>query len=631
MMFKTKKLSATQLKQGIESIYDSSDHIGNDVSIIKPSKSRRRWWIIAIVALLLACAITTWLGFRVFSNHQPFHEDRVSIKMDGPRTVASSEEVTYTIVYRNDDPNPMTKVVITASYPQGFSVISTEPSASNSLNNRWEQDFLKTGEVGTITIKGQLRGNEGQEQALKANLTYVPANFNSPFSQEDTLLVTVQSSLLHLQIHGPAQANPGDEVQYEITYDDFSSIYKKDDVQLRVTYPKGFAFKESDPKADFGQDVWTSVALLKGIDPNTRQGKVRISGTFNPESPSGTVGFGAVFGYGHGDVFTPEKNETTSTEITKSDLILHLRVNDMPTNPVVNVGEPLGVVLDYENTGKYPLSDVTLAVKMEGPFIDWSTLKDSKSAEFSNDSLTWSKGKTISLADVAPGAKGQVSFHVSLQNSASIANLIKGGMVDVNKALAFNASALATYTVAPYKDNLPTGGTVEAKTGATTVMINSDLAFVAQARYFDDQQTPVGSGPLPPRVGQTTVYSISWNLQNTLHDLDQIRVTTILPPDVMWSSHERADVGAIEYDDATRSVSWVIDRMSATQPVLTADFTVSITPAATYAQKLITLTGDSGVTAKDMINNSSVSLKRPSLTTNLDFDPVGKGKGLVQP
>ncbi|MEK7103518.1 MAG: hypothetical protein AAB870_04190 [Patescibacteria group bacterium] len=631
MLFKTKKSETVQSSRGIESIYSTLGQQEGMTAIVKPTNNGKKLWIIAALLFLAVSASAAWLGSQIFSTNKEFQEERVSIKMDGPRTVASSEEVIYTITYHNDDPNPMTKVVITAEYPQGFSVISTEPAANNDLNNRWEQEFLKTGETGTITIKGQLRGDEGQEQALKAMITYVPANFNSPFSQEDTLLVTVQSSLLNIQLNGPQQANPGDEVQYEITYDDFGAIYKKDDVQLRLNYPKGFAFKESNPKADFGQDVWTAATLLNGIDPNTKQGSVKVNGVFNSETPSGEVELGAMFGYGHDDTFTPEKNEHFSTEITNGDFILRLQINNTQTNPVVNVGEPITVVLDYENKGKYPLSDVTLSTTLDSPFIDWVTLKDSKSAEFERDTLTWSRGKTSALARVAPGSKGQLSFKVSIAKSEAIVNLFKGGLADINNPLAFNASAKATYKVTPYENAPPLGDTVDIKTGVTTVMINSDLSLDAQARYFDDQKTPVGSGPLPPQVGQTTTYSISWNLNNTLHDLDQIRVTTILPPEVTWSSHERADVGAIQYDAATRSVSWVIDRMSTLQPVLTADFTVSITPGATYVQKLITLTGDAGITAQDSINHSKISLKRPPLTTNLDFDPVGKGKGLVQP
>ena len=50
------------------------------------------------------------------------------------------------------------------------------------------------------------------------------------------------------------------------------------------------------------------------------------------------------------------------------------------------------------------------------------------------------------------------------------------------------------------------------KSNEIVVDINTGMVFKAEARYFNDDNIAVGSGPLPPKVGETTKYRIFWNI-----------------------------------------------------------------------------------------------------------------------
>jgi hypothetical protein len=43
--------------------------------------------------------------------------------------------------------------------------------------------------------------------------------------------------------------------------------------------------------------------------------------------------------------------------------------------------------------------------------------------------------------------------------------------------------------------------------------INSDMGFDVEARYFDENNLPVGDGPLPPKVGEKTSLKFTGRLQ----------------------------------------------------------------------------------------------------------------------
>jgi len=58
---------------------------------------------------------------------------------------------------------------------------------------------------------------------------------------------------------------------------------------------------------------------------------------------------------------------------------------------------------------------------------------------------------------------------------------------------------------------------------------NSEANFVSEVRYFTPEGAPLGTGPLPPKVDKRTVYRVFWKLDNSLHQLDEIKVEAILP------------------------------------------------------------------------------------------------------
>ncbi|MDP2656067.1 MAG: hypothetical protein Q8P11_00695 [bacterium] len=629
-MSKLKKFTAVQQSRGIQSIYEGLGEENDDMNTISRPSSKRGWWTVGVILFFVMLMGAAWSGYSIFSPTKAFQPEKVTIKIDGPRIVSSSEEVTYLLTYKNTDANPMTNVMITTEYPQEFTIISADPATDTEHDNRWQLGLLKSGESGIIQIKGQWRGNQGDQRELKASINYTPANFNSPFIQEDVMSVTIEKSLLHSSIEGPTEINPGDDAHYEITYYDFSDIYKKDTVQLIVDLPVGFTIDQTTPQID-EDNSWSSATLLGNIDSTSKQGHLKIDGKFDSESKHGTTDLMIRWGFNQDGHFTMENEERFSTEVSQGDLVMQFRINKAQGTTTVNQGDMLNVLINYENQGKYTLTDVSVDAMLDGLFINWSAIQNIGTGTFSHETLEWSSNRTSALKQIKPGDTGQLSFRVPVHSRDAIQNLIKSGLLDSTAEFSFTGFAHATYHVTPYVGAGSTGETLEIKTGKVKVLVNSDLAIKVEARYFSDSQSPIGSGPLPPIIGQMTTYVLIWEITNSFHDLDQVRITTVLPSDVEWVGQERMDMGTIAYDTATRTVSWTIDHVSSNTPVLDAQFSLSITPTAFYAQKLMTLTSDTGISAQDSVNQSKVSLKRPPLTTNLDFDPVGNGKGLVQP
>ena len=69
-------------------------------------------------------------------------------------------------------------------------------------------------------------------------------------------------------------------------------------------------------------------------------------------------------------------------------------------------------------------------------------------------------------------------------------------------------------------------------TAELTIKVNSKLGIDAKG-YHEDTFLP-NSGPIPPKVAQTTTYTIYWYVTNPSNDVENARVEAILPSNVEW-------------------------------------------------------------------------------------------------
>ncbi len=160
--------------------------------------------------------------------------------------------------------------------------------------------------------------------------------------------------------------------------------------------------------------------------------------------------------------------------------------------------------------------------------------------------------------------------------------------------------------------------------------VNSDLFFETAARYFNDDNIAVGTGPLPPEVGKTTTYRIFWKVANSLHELENLKVSTVLPENIIWSNKSEIDAGEIKFDEATREVSWALNRIPLDIKELGVNFEITVTPAEADRGNLMTLISGSTLQVTDKSTGGAISKTGGALTTNLDGDPMAEGKGIVR-
>jgi len=168
------------------------------------------------------------------------------------------------------------------------------------------------------------------------------------------------------------------------------------------------------------------------------------------------------------------------------------------------------------------------------------------------------------------------------------------------------------------------------ESSAITIRIASDLSGHASAAYFDVSGSPVGSGPLPPTVGQTTTYRVTWIVANALNRVEDLVMVAPIPSDAQWAGLVSASAGSVTHDTVGNRVRWAIGSMSANGAPVVAVFDMKATPTLADVGTFLDLLGAASITAVDAETGTTLSATASALTSELPNDPYAEDKGIVE-
>jgi hypothetical protein len=621
---KEKRSSKKEMEKELREIYKEEDGEMPDMSkIYRRKRSRAKMILGGLVIFFAFLAALSWAGFFFFGKGRSFTGEKVGLEISAPASLAGGETMGYVIKYTNGEDVPLGQAEVEVRLPDDFVLGEVSPSASEG-NNLWQLGSLAAGETGEIKISGSLRGALDSLQAIQAVLTYKPGDFNSEFQKIATAVTKIDNSALGLELTGPERVLSKSEATFKIKYKNNSAAAIRD-VKISILAPADFSFKEKSGEKEISS--WDIAEVGAGEEK-----EIEFSGSFGPTA-EGEREFKAQIGFVKGDNFYLQKESNFKTNALVGAMVATLIANGDSKDRTVNFGDTLNYSIAYQNKDKAELGDVEIKMVFESTsrnnkmLLDWTSLKDDSdglvlgtqlSPEIRQGVITWNKKQISSLGKLAPSAEGTINFQIKLK---SFTEFKDWGVKD------FAIKSLVTVKIGKM------GGEVKEETIESNVInlkVNSDLSFETAARYFNDDNIAVGTGPLPPKVGETTAYRIFWKISNSLHELENLKVSTILPENIKWSNKFEIKAGDLKFDEATREIAWTLNRIPLDIKELEVNFEITVTPAEAEKGKLLTLILDTSLAVGDKSTGGTISKSGGVLTTNLDGDQMAEGKGIVK-
>ena len=610
-----------EIEEGLAEIYQDDNGKMIDVDKVEKIEIKRSggpFLRLLIVALFLTGLVNVgWASYYLFFLKPAGDNSLVNLSIAAEREIPAGKEFYYTIQYRNLDRIELKNLAINAIYPENFIFLSSDPAAATG-SSTWTIASLASKRGGEIRIKGKLIAPEGSAPIILANMAYTPANFTSEFKKEASFESLITSTGIDFTFDSVSSLMIGEENEILIRYKGRTENYLPG-FRLNIEPIDNVIFLKPAAASSSASstDPWT----VSAIDGTERELKVRFK---VKDKLADALEIPLKFEYtDDGLSYHLFYEKKITFEVMKRNLNLTLIINGERTDQGVNFGQTLNYSIVYANKGEQDMRDLVIMAALESDFLDWSSLDDKNKGVIRGSSISWSKDEIPALASLAPDAEGTIDF------SIKVAPL---GEIDPSKS--YQIKSYGQFSVNQGTSTLaakPDSGPADNRSNTIINKINSDLTLNEQVRYFNDDNIAVGSGPLPPKVGQTTSYKIYWTLTNNLNELTGLKIETAVPKGVNFDNKSRVSVGTLAYDAASGKIVWDVGRLPITVYKIDAEFNLSITPVADDANTLLVLLPGTVVSATDEVTKTVINKTYPAKTTKLSDDPIVTDDGRVVP
>lgn len=546
---------------------------------------------IVILAVLVGIA-----GFYYYQKNI-YSKDILKLEILGPEEADLLEEVEYIVKYKNNGNTRLEEPELTFEYPE-YSL----PVEDDSLRAVRDSDELGgaiyPGEEKTFYFKVRLLGKEGEAKIARANLTYRPKNLKARYDSETTFTTVIKKVPLTFEFDLSSKIESGKDLRFRLNY--FSNIdYPVSDLRIAIEYPSNFEFIESTPQS-LEKTEWEIGFLNKA-----EGGRVEIAGKLRGEVGEEKV-FKAKIGSWQDGEFILLKETAKSIEIVKPDLYIVQQINNNPEY-VAYPGDLLHYEIFFKNIGEEVLTNMFLINRLEGAAFDFQTIKSEQGDFEAGDNsivFDWRRVPKLQLLNIQE--EGKVEFWINLKDDWEINSVEDKNPVIKNKIYLSQAREEFVNKV------------------------NSKLT-IEQKGYFGDEVFG-NSGSLPPKVGETTTYTIIWQVKNYYSEVKNAKVKAVLPANVNLTGkifpEEEAEKFAL--DSQSRELVWEIGNLEIGQGVLSPApniaFQIVFTPDDSQRGKTPNIINEVKIVGEDQWTKGLIEATSPAVNTALpDDETVNEG------
>jgi len=606
-----------EIEDSLNEIYQDDD--GKVVDVKKMYIKKRHgffYWFFLLVFFMAAGAG----AYYAYEKYYPrtFSAPVVEFGISGKTEAVAGEEFFYVINYKNSGQINANNAEIRLDLPENFIVSDIYPESVSETGYQWRIDSIPAHSSGEIKIKGMLMGAKDRIGAVQAVLSYVPENFSSEFKKEAALATRISDIGLEFDFDFVSSVLAGEAEEIALRFNAKENNYIGD---FRITLEPRENLEILPAKSDAPENlakfamerpgVWdvSEISLEEKILPIrfrfAKKEKDKEPLSFKFERKNKDESYSEFYG------------ETLEFDVMNSDLNLSLIINGAREDKSANFGDTLNYSLVYKNKGETEMKDVVIMAVLESDFLDWTTLKSEMPGKEKGNTITWTKEEIPGLAAIPKNEEGIIDFSI---------NLVKAGTA--NSKQEYQVKSYAQFNIG----NIQTEGTTGKNNLSNEIIsrINSDLSLEETIRYFSVENMPVGTGPHPPRVNETTTYKVYWKISNNLNELKGLVIKLPLPAYVSFAEKSRATVGEIKYDASKREVSWEIGRLPLTVFAANAEFSISVTPSEEDRNKIMVILPGSSASAIDGKTDAVLNQSTKAKTTKLEDDEIARGDGIVE-
>ena len=536
-------------------------------------------------------------GYVFYVGGNSVSVDKVTVDVQGPTTIAGGDVVPLSLTITNTNSVAIENATIEIDFPNGTrnatNVLAAYPSYTENLG------AIGSGQTVTRSIKAIVFGGSGQSLALPVSLSYGTAGSNAIFVKKSSYALTVSTTPLSVSVQTLSETVSGQPLSLTLIVNSNATV-PLCNVVLTGAFPFGFLVTSSSVPLN------NSSFLLGTLNPGASK-TVTLTGTLTGQDSEQRV---VHFTVGTANTSRDQTlavtymSQDAAVTITAPFINTTLSLNgDSSPNVVISPGSSQNVTLSYTNTLPTSITNAAVAVALSGSAVDYTSIQTTNGFYNSvNHTVVFSRDTDPALASLAPGASGVGVFTFStLPVSAGTLSPA------VNFAISVSGTRIG-------QTNVPEQVSAFA---TKTAKVTTSVALAASSLHSSG---PLGmSGPIPPRTGQATTYTILWNVQNKGSAVAGGTVSATLPSYVSYAN-QTAGTGSFSYDNSSRTVTWTVGDLAQGGSAQGA-FQVSLTPSTSQKGSAPALSSGASFSGFDRFAGVQVSATADPVTTETKGDP----------
>ncbi|MFH1180894.1 MAG: hypothetical protein V1705_00610 [bacterium] len=526
--------------------------------------------------------IVTAAGGFGFWNYQKntYSKDVLRLEILGPKEVLAGQAVEYSVKYKNngdfrlDNPQLIFEPPSHAIGENG-DIFERQTSVVS--------EAIYPGQEQTFSFKMRILDKEGEIKTAKAILSYQPKGLKARYESSTSFTLVVKSAPITFDFDLSSKTEAGENFTFRANY--FSNLdYVLTDMRIQMEYPSGFELIGSSPKS-LGGSEWEIPVLNK-----SQGGRIEIQGKIQGEIGEAKV-FRAKLGIWKKGEFILLKEINAGTELINPSIYLRQEINGNPQY-VAQPGDWLHYKVYFKNIGNNELNNLFLVNNLEGDAFDFSTIKsDNGNYQPGDNSVVFDWRSVSDLQYLAPTQEGKIDFWIKL----------KDDLGNVNNPMVKNK-----VFISQIKEEF-------------TTKIGSKLEIV-QKGFFQDEVFG-NSGPLPPQAGQTTTYTILWQVKNYYSDVKNVKVKAVLPQSLSLTGKifPETEFSKFTFDSRSREIVWSVGDLARgtglSSPGPNVSFQVALAPAS-YQTGQMEIIGQAEVSGEDGWTEDIIRATASAVTTS---------------
>lgn len=544
----------------------------------------RKIFIIFIILVILLVGLAAW-----YYQKNVFTKGVLRLEILAPNEVELGQEFEYLVKYKNNGNFTLEEPRIIFEYPEGAAIEEGKP-----LRQEMELEDIYPGEEKTLSFKARLLGKENEAKKAQVALSYRLKNLNTRFESSTSHTTLIKFIPLTFEFDFPSKLEAGRNIKIRLNY--FSNVdFPLSDLRIEIDYPPGFGFLNSKPKG-LAENEWEIPLLNKA-----QGGRIEIEGELAGEVFSQKVFRARLISWQQDNAVLLKEN-TKGVELIQPSIYISWQVNDSPQY-TANPDDYLHYEISFKNIGDLTLENLFLSVRLEGDTLDFDNLQPG-SGKFQKEigTIIWDQTMVPQLRLLPSLEEGKVEFWVQVKKefSPDLRNPLVKAKINLNQV----------------REEIIT-------------KINSKLV-ISQKGFFN--QGPFkNTGPLPPKVGSLTTYTISWQAKSLYNDAKNVKAKALLPSTVRLTGEIEPKEAKLSFDPGSREIVWDIGDLPAGEEGQEINFQIKFTPKSTQKGKVAKLIPQARIIGEDTWTELTIEKEDSAIDTSLPDDPtITEQQGIVQ-